>query len=70
MDPLKHARFFKSIYLTLLSSSSEYFVEFLYKLMHSQFVWNGKTNGNDLIYKSNHVFGIKKNEKDIDFPNP
>ena len=28
-----------------------------------------KKNGNDLIYKSNYVFGIKKNKKGIDLLN-
>ena len=35
-----------------------------------RYVWNEKKNGNNLIYKSNHVFRIEKNEKGIDFPNP
>ena len=29
-----------------------------------------KQIGNDLIYKLNYIFGIEKNEKGIDFPNP
>ena len=29
-----------------------------------------KKIGNDLIYKLNYIFGIEKNEKGIDFPNP